>query len=181
MPLWPSCNSDHPHPATLEPPSSRVPSALHTTWTTLTPLAQPLPCLPFSYDFTEDLGQQLLFVQTEALCVDLLEDCWRWLAERATILYTWGNDACYVTASTRHTPTPHALCAKLCPGHLSCCGVAMVSSTWRFTDVEFTALTQHPCFSKYSPGPHRIAWNSHWKWSFLGLRPTTIRISEGGT
>ena len=73
-----------PHPATPEPPSSRVPSSLHTTWTTLRPLAQPLPC----YDFTEDLGQQLLFVQTEAFCVDLLEDCWGRGAERATILYT---------------------------------------------------------------------------------------------
>lgn len=123
-----------PHPATPEPPSSRVPSSLHTTWTTLRCLARPLPCLPSSYDFTEDLGQQL-FVQTEAFCVDLLEDCWGQGAERATILYTWGNDACYVTASTRHIPTPHALCAKHCLGNLSCCGVSTVSSTWRFMDV----------------------------------------------
>ena len=124
-----------PHPATPEHPSSQVPSSLHTIWTTLRPLAQPLPCLPFSYDFTEDLGQQLLFVQTEAFCVDLLEDCWGRGAERASILYTWGNDACYVTASTRHIPTPHALCAKHWLGNLSCCGVSMVSSTWRFMDV----------------------------------------------
>ena len=58
--------------ATPEPPSSWMSSSLHATWTTLIPLSQPLPDLSFSYNFTEDLCQQLLLVQTKALFVELL-------------------------------------------------------------------------------------------------------------